>query len=52
MARLPIVPHREAAPVKDPWPVTKIYNFLGEWVLDEAPERLPLSYTLQAVRGD
>ena len=24
-----------AAPVKDPWPVTKIYNFLGEWVLDD-----------------
>jgi hypothetical protein len=35
VARLPIVPHREAAPVKDPWPVTKIYNFLGEWVLDD-----------------
>ena len=35
VARLPIVPHREAAEVKDPWPVTKIYSFLGEWVLDD-----------------
>jgi hypothetical protein len=35
VARLPIVPHREATPIREPWPVTKIYNFLGEWVLDD-----------------
>jgi CHAT domain-containing protein len=37
IARLPIVPPgREQQPAQDPWPVQHIYNFLGEFVLDDA----------------
>ena len=37
IARLPIVrPGKELPPAKDPWPVARIYNFLGEFVLDPA----------------
>lgn len=35
IARLPIVPlGKDTQPAKDPWPVSQIYNFLGEFVLD------------------